>query len=70
MAATAQADEPWPTFGNPYVFTEQGGEAIFRAVCAGIRMPNDPRRQRGGERILPRPPIPGWRPSTTRFVWC
>jgi hypothetical protein len=33
MAATAQADEPWPTFGNPYVFTEQGGEAIS-ARCA------------------------------------
>jgi mono/diheme cytochrome c family protein len=38
--ATARADESWPTFGNPYVFTEQGGEAIYRSVCAGCHMPD------------------------------
>jgi mono/diheme cytochrome c family protein len=40
MAAPARADESWPTFGNPYAFTEQGGEAIFRSVCAGCHMPD------------------------------
>jgi mono/diheme cytochrome c family protein len=40
MTAVAQADESWPTFGNPYVFTEQGGEAIYRSVCAGCHMPH------------------------------
>jgi mono/diheme cytochrome c family protein len=38
MTAAAQADEPWPTFGKPYAFTEQGGEAIYRSVCAGCHM--------------------------------
>jgi mono/diheme cytochrome c family protein len=38
MTATAQAGESWPTFGNPSMFTEQGGEAIFRSVCAGCHM--------------------------------
>ena len=40
MTAAAQADEPWPTFGNPFRFTEQGGEAIYRSVCAGCHMPD------------------------------
>jgi mono/diheme cytochrome c family protein len=40
MAAAAHADESWPTFGNPYAFTEQGGEAIFRSVRAGCHMPD------------------------------
>jgi mono/diheme cytochrome c family protein len=40
MTGIAQADEPWPTFGNPFKFTEQGGEAIYRSVCAGCHMPN------------------------------
>jgi mono/diheme cytochrome c family protein len=39
MTAAAQADESWPTFGSPSVFTEQGGEAIYRSVCAGCHMP-------------------------------
>lgn len=40
MTAAAHADEAWPTFGNPYVFTEQGGDAIYRSVCAGCHMPD------------------------------
>jgi mono/diheme cytochrome c family protein len=40
MTAAAQADESWPTFGNPNAFTEQGGEAIYRSVCAGCHMPD------------------------------
>jgi len=40
LTAAAHADEPWPTFGNPSVFTEQGGEAIYRSVCAGCHMPD------------------------------
>lgn len=39
MTGAACANEAWPTFGNPYVFTEQGGEAIYRSVCAGCHMP-------------------------------
>jgi mono/diheme cytochrome c family protein len=38
LTVAAQADEPWPTFGNPFRFTEQGGEAIYRSVCAGCHM--------------------------------
>jgi mono/diheme cytochrome c family protein len=38
MTAAAHADEPGPTFGNPYRFTEQGGEVIYRSVCAGCHM--------------------------------
>lgn len=34
------ASAPGPTFGNPYVFTEQGGAAIYGAVCAGCHMPD------------------------------
>jgi mono/diheme cytochrome c family protein len=40
MTAAAHAEETWPTFGNPFVFTEQGGEAIYRSVCAGCHMPD------------------------------
>ena len=40
MTVAAHAVESWPTFGNPYVFTEQGGEAIYRSVCAGCHMPD------------------------------
>ena len=40
LTAVARADQPGPTFGNPYRFTEQGGEAIYRAVCAGCHMPD------------------------------
>jgi mono/diheme cytochrome c family protein len=40
MASPARADEPWPTFGSPAVFTEQSGEAIYRSVCAGCHMPD------------------------------
>lgn len=38
ITAAAHADETWPTFGDPFVFTEQGGEAIYRSVCAGCHM--------------------------------
>jgi mono/diheme cytochrome c family protein len=27
-----------PTFGNPFRFTEQGGEAIYQSICAGCHM--------------------------------
>jgi mono/diheme cytochrome c family protein len=40
MTAVAYADEPGPTFGSPFKFTEQGGEAIYRSVCAGCHMPD------------------------------
>jgi mono/diheme cytochrome c family protein len=40
LTAAAHAEENWPTFGNPYKFTEQGGEAIFDAVCTGCHMPD------------------------------
>jgi mono/diheme cytochrome c family protein len=40
MTVVARADGSWPTFGSPYVFTEQGGEAIYRGVCAGCHMPD------------------------------
>jgi mono/diheme cytochrome c family protein len=40
MTAAAHADNSWPSFGNRYVFTEQGGEAIYRSVCAGCHMPD------------------------------
>ncbi len=46
LATAAHADEPWPSFGHPYKFTEQGGEAIYRSVCAGCHMP-DGRGARG-----------------------
>jgi mono/diheme cytochrome c family protein len=40
MAGAARADQPGPTFGNPYAFTEQSGEAIYHSVCAGCHMPD------------------------------
>ena len=40
LASTARADEPGPTFGSPYHFTEMGGAALYRSVCAGCHMPN------------------------------
>jgi mono/diheme cytochrome c family protein len=40
MTAAAHADQAWPTFGSPSVFTEQGGEAVYRSVCAGCHMPD------------------------------
>jgi mono/diheme cytochrome c family protein len=40
MTGAAQADQPGPTFGNPYTFTEQSGEAIYHSVCAGCHMPD------------------------------
>jgi len=40
MTAAADANETWPTFGNPNLFTEQGGAAIYRSVCAGCHMPD------------------------------
>ena len=40
MTAAAHGEESWPTFGNPNMFTEQGGEAIYRSVCAGCHMPD------------------------------
>jgi mono/diheme cytochrome c family protein len=40
LTVTAHADEAWPSFGDPYKFTEQSGEAIYRSVCAGCHMPN------------------------------
>ena len=38
--ASAPASATSPTFGNPYAFTEQGGPAIYAAVCAGCHMPD------------------------------
>jgi mono/diheme cytochrome c family protein len=38
-AAPARADTPGPTFGNPYVYTEQGGKALYQNVCAACHMP-------------------------------
>ena len=40
LTGAAHADQLWPTFGNSSVFTEQGGEAIYRSVCAGCHMPD------------------------------
>jgi mono/diheme cytochrome c family protein len=40
MSGVAQADQSGPTFGNPYAFTEQSGEAIYLSVCAGCHMPD------------------------------
>ena len=40
LTTAAQADEAWPTFGNPNAFTEQAGEAIYQSVCAGCHMPD------------------------------
>jgi mono/diheme cytochrome c family protein len=40
MTPAAHADQPGPTFGNPYAFTEQSGEAIYNSVCAACHMPD------------------------------
>ena len=40
QTGAAWADASGPTFGNPFLFTEQGGEAIYRWVCAGCHMPD------------------------------
>ena len=40
MAPAALADTPGPTFANRFIFTEQGGAAIYAAVCAACHMPN------------------------------
>jgi mono/diheme cytochrome c family protein len=40
MTAAVHADELWPTFGHPFIFTEQSGEAVYRSVCAGCHMPD------------------------------
>ena len=40
LAGAARADEAGPTFGNPFHFTETGGAAIYRSVCAGCHMPD------------------------------
>ena len=39
-AYPARADTPGPTFGNPYRFTETGGQAVYAAACAGCHMPD------------------------------
>lgn len=38
MMGVAHAGDTGPTFGSPSRFTEQGGEAIYRSVCAGCHM--------------------------------
>jgi mono/diheme cytochrome c family protein len=40
MMCMAHAEDAGPTFGNPSRFTEQGGAAIYNAVCAGCHMPD------------------------------
>lgn len=40
LLSVAQAENPGPTFGDPFRFTEQGGEAIYRSVCAACHMPD------------------------------
>ncbi len=40
LATAARADGAGPTFGNPYAFTEQGGAAVYAAVCAACHMPD------------------------------
>jgi mono/diheme cytochrome c family protein len=37
-AFAARADAPGPIFGSPFRFTEQGGAAVYGAVCAGCHM--------------------------------
>ena len=39
LTGAAHAEDASPTFGNPFLFTEQGGEAIYRWVCAGCHQP-------------------------------
>ncbi len=40
MTAVARADGAGPSFGNPYRYTEAGGEAVYGAACAGCHMPD------------------------------
>ena len=40
MTVAARADGAGPSFGNPYRFTEAGGEAVYGAACAGCHMPD------------------------------
>ena len=40
VPGAALAQIPPGLFGSPYQFTEQGGEAIYRGVCAGCHMPD------------------------------
>ena len=40
LAVPARADEAGPTFGSNQRFTEAGGAAVYRAVCAGCHMPD------------------------------
>ena len=39
-ATPCWADEPGPTFGSPFHFTETGGAAVYNSVCAGCHMPD------------------------------
>ena len=39
-ASVAQAQSPSPFSSNPFRFTHQDGEAIYRNVCAGCHMPD------------------------------
>jgi len=39
-ASVAQAQSPIPFSSNPFRFTHQDGEAIYRNVCAGCHMPD------------------------------
>lgn len=36
--APCWGEEPGPSFGSPFHFTETGGAAIYNAVCAGCHM--------------------------------
>ncbi len=40
VATAARADEPGPSFGNPFRFTEVGGAAVYAGACAGCHMPD------------------------------
>jgi len=39
-ASVAQVQSPSPFSSNPFRFTHQDGEAIYRNVCAGCHMPD------------------------------
>jgi mono/diheme cytochrome c family protein len=40
LSTAAWADEPGPTFGSPFHFTEAGGASLYCSVCAGCHMPD------------------------------
>lgn len=40
LTTAARADEPGPSFGNPFRFTEMGGAAVYAGACAGCHMPD------------------------------